>query len=582
MKSPIKQPPIMDELSHVPDISVSQDTTTKPEGDEDTSILLARMKHMVEDVKRRQSMGPRPSLAGLPTPRKSSGFSLLAPEADSAPVKKIFAGTGDEKTAEEDDVSDKENGDVLNELEEDVQMDESETLLAAASGSRSAALLQTPRPAGPTFRASREHTANPRSQVLPKMSAKLAHPSLLETPHLEGVRPLFVRADRANPEDALKHPHTLATPGFEGIGEMLGTPAGYQMGKLHEAKEPEHNEIAGPEEPPAEATRSSRTRKPASRGETNTTHTPLPQAIGPSATPELPTEEPTASTARVTRKTRSKIAESDTENQDAEPQPRTARRTRKTTPSPAPEEPGTATRSLRKTRTKTPTPTPEDPPATRSSSSRRRARTPIAEVDEEDPIDSLGDERAVSPEVPAPEESAPPKGDSRVRRSARGKLTLQVKEEEEEIPAAPSKGPAETSKTQRSGVPRAVRGRRPVASAAAATLPRTSSIPRGTARGAKASSLKRPATTGSTKLTAESAATPVVGDKENTPEADEDEPAPPTATGKATAGRSASRLATKTSTRTAGRTRAASVDQSEKPVDTGRSRVSRTKAAAKK
>ena len=73
---------------------------------------------------------------------------------------------------------------------------------------------------------------------------------------------------------------------------------------------------------------------------------------------------------------------------------------------------------------------------------------------------------------------------------------------------------------------------------------------------------------------------PVVGNKENTPEPDEDTPAAG-ASGKPPAARTASRLATKAGTRTVGRTRGASIDQPEKPVEVGKSRVSRTKTVKK-
>lgn len=648
MKSPSKAlSTIVDESPRAgPSAPEAAGDAQEEEGKEDTSVLLARMKHMVEDAKRRQSMGPRPSLASgmLPTPRKSSGgFSLLAPDADSAPVKQIAV--EDEPTdedeggdLEEEDVSNRENEDAAppetqtQELgdEEDVEMapgDEdthSEETQPEFKQPYPKSVMETPRMDGlkhmfgaphlesatPSFQGVREMfnrptssatLETPRLEGVRQMFNKPAPGPALETPRLEGVRQMFTRADGdAAAADSSRgrraHQEVPSTPAFEGVGNMLETPIGYRAVPQYE-EELEQEDPAGQdaeereeqeqteEEAPAPAPKS-RSRKPSTQQKTPGARRTSPRNVPPSEPtieePDLPTvdeeetEPPPA--ARVTRKTRGKAAASDTETEAESSAPRT-RRTRKTSASPAHEEPGTATRSTRRARTKTPTPQLEDAPAT-ATRSRRRARTPIAEEDEEeDPLDSIP--RTPSPEVPLPEETAAPPRP--VRRTARGKFVLEVKEEEDEALPAPGKAaPATEPKTavRGSAVPRPVRGRRPAGAAAAtaSSLARTSSIPRSTtaaARGAKTTStLRRPATVPSMKQSLVES-TAAARNKENTadPEDEQDRPAAP---------RTTSRVA-RVGTRTvSSRTRAASVDQPDKPAEVGKSRVSRTKTAARK
>ncbi|GJE86346.1 FHA domain-containing protein [Phanerochaete sordida] len=613
MKSPAKlsapafEPEQLSSTSHNP-LEASED------GREDTSVLLARMKHMVEDAKRRQSLGPRPSFAGgaHPTPRKSSGgFSLLAPDGDSTPVRQVFV---EDTQSDDEDVSDKENDgappqsqsmDSGEEYEgqEDVHMasgDEDAPRFAEPHASA----METPRMDGLKHMFGGRAEATPSFRGVREMFSRRAQDAALETPRLEGVRQMFTRAEgvAAGSSRARGGQQVPATPAFEGVGAMMETPAAYRP--VRRMQEPEQEEVEQsleeheehPEEQPEEVmeqpdedqeqhseeetavpTPKPRTRKPSSQQKTPGARRTSPRNVPPPEPtiqePELPTVdeddvEPTPA-SRVTKKprSRSKAPESDTDH-DAEP-PAPKRRTRKTSASPAPEEPGTATRTLR-SRTKTPTPQPEDGPAP-APRTRRRARTPIAEEDEEDPIDSIP--RAASPEVPLPEDVAPPaKPESRVKRSGKGKFVLEVKEEEEDEFAAPLAPPEPKPATRGTSVPRAVRGRRPGGAGAATTasLARTSSIPRSSTaatRGAKTATgpLRRPATMpkGATE----------VRNKENTH--DEDEPERPAAA------RTVSRIARGAARTAPSRTRAPSVDLPEKP-EVGKSRVSRTKTTARK
>ncbi|EKM56665.1 uncharacterized protein PHACADRAFT_207862 [Phanerochaete carnosa HHB-10118-sp] len=637
MKSPTKALASFDE-SLDPSSSTSNNTSgALEEGNrEDTSILLARMKHMVEDAKRRQSVGPRASLASrtLPMPRKSSGgFSLLAPETDSTPVRQIFVEDArsdeDGEHDEEEDVSDKENGGAappVHTQTQELSEEEHDQDVHMASGDKNVhpeeqprfkapypkAAIETPRMDGlkHMFGASRTEVATPSLRGVREMFKKPAQSAVLETPGLKGARQMFARAEgiAAAGSSRLRgmRQEVPSTPVFEGVSEMLQTPSGYGATAQTESEPEQEDEIEqgveahdeqheGEEEETPIA-------KPRSRKSPSKQKTPITRRTSPrNAPPPGPTiEEPSlpavdeeeagpAPTKRGSRTTRGKAPEN-----DAEPEIESAaarpRRTRKTTASPAPgeEEPGTAPRT-RRARTKTPTPQPEDARAT-ATRSRRRARTPIAEADEEEadantPPDSVP--RAPSPEVPPPPEAAPARSESKVRRAPRSRFVLEVKEEEEEedVPTLPAKRAEPGPAARGSGVPRAVRGRRPAGAAAAtaASLARTSSIPRSApaaGRGTKATAtaptstlLRRPATVPSAKQGAVAESAAAARNKENTPSGDDEEPERPAA-------RTASKIA-RVGTRTvAGRTRAASVDQPEKPGEVGKSRVSRSKGAA--
>lgn len=561
MKSPAKPLPTIEDTS----FSTNPFVTESPADDEDTSVLLARMKQMVEGVKKRQSLGPRPSVgSGLaPTPRKPSGFSLLAHGADIAPVRTIIADSGDEDA---EDISDKENNDGARPPTPDSDVEMVPTQVEPVQPARQPPNMTTPRmddlrhlfkdpkpTTTPAFRGIRE--------MFQRRAMEEAH---TQTPKMDGVRQIFNHAERA--PSTLK---SIVTPTFDGVGDMFATSGTShaseeaQPSEQHQVSEPEPEEVQEPEMdvpgPAPEPAVFARARKPAAMKTALAARRTSPRV----ATQEREdvedgenSDSPAPPTTRVTRKPRSKAAP----ESDAEPEelPKTTRRTRKgVTPSPAPEEPKSATaRPVRKTRGTTKTPTPE-PPATRTSTARRtRTKAPLPEVEEEDPLDSIP--RPLSPEVPLHEETG-----AKVRRSARSKIT--IKEEEED--ASPGL-PQPTTTEKRAAVPRTTRGRKPAGAAVA------SGIPRGGSRGGRIATTPRVTTATRSTKAAPDATTAVAGNKENTPEPDEEEQPEPV---RPTAARSTGGKATKI-TRSAGRTRAAS-EQPEKPA--AGSRVSRTRATKK-
>lgn len=224
-------------------------------GTEDAGVLLARMRQMVEGVRRRQSMEDAPRRASL-SPRKRSGFSLLAREGDAI--------------MEEDD----EDGDG-----------------DAAEGAGAAVPV----------------AAAPREVRTPQMG-DLRHlfgaagPSA--TPQLAGVREMFRRT---------RAPAGIEDAALQGVGEMMSSPAGWRgrpAADDHEEDE-DDEEVPAPVVPargakgraaPARRTpKSAATRKEAPASGLAVEEEGEPAAPG--------TTQPPA--ARVARRTRTRAAASD-------------------------------------------------------------------------------------------------------------------------------------------------------------------------------------------------------------------------------------------------------------------------------
>lgn len=248
------------------------------ETEEDTEIMLAKMKQMVEGVKRRQSMGPRPSM--VLSPKKPGEFSLLA----STPGPSSVAGSAGKAT----------NLDKNPFADDADDLDLADVEMSSSEQDRSTAQLPTRQPA------------------------------LFATPQLTGVRELFRNQGRAiqTPRlDGMKELFRVErppqTPAFEGVGSMLATPAGYQAPSQPEPTEEMEMEVEVLEERP-QKTIQSRLKKPAASGSRipATRRGAVPRsapARAPSRTgveEEAPVEPSTSkipsTAAKVTRKPRSK------------------------------------------------------------------------------------------------------------------------------------------------------------------------------------------------------------------------------------------------------------------------------------
>ena len=273
----------------------TRETSTIPEhpeeSEEDTEVMLAKMKQMVEGVKRRQSVGPRPSL--MLSPKKPGEFSLLAstpgPSSVASASGSVRKMTDSDRHPFADDDAEDDSGDVEMGMEPGDQEQQS----GVRPIGKRPALFATPQLTGV-----RELFRNP-GHVLP-------------TPRLDGVRDLF-RVGRP-PQ----------TPAFEGMGEMLTTPAAYRAPVQPEPTEEVEMDAEVPEEPPVvpqKTVTQSRLRKPACLGSrlpaarrvaaprSAPTRVPSKIAVAPAA-PSAPAQASSsklpAAAARVTRKPKSR------------------------------------------------------------------------------------------------------------------------------------------------------------------------------------------------------------------------------------------------------------------------------------
>ncbi len=230
---------------------------------------------------------------------------------------------------------------------------------------------------------------------------------------------------------------------------------------------------------------------------------------------------------------------------------------------PAAEEPPAAPiRSLRKPRAGLRTPVSEEKPASKApSSNRRRAKTPVAEGD--DPLDSLPP-RSQSPEKG---KEAPATG-ARVRRSARSKVDTIKEEEDEDDLNPPSTDEEDEVKVAVSlpGRTRITRKTTTIPKTVAATTSRAT-----TSRTTRAATGRKVPASEPVKRAA--AVTP--GDKENTPEADDDEPEV------GTSGKAGAKVVSKGKTvRGAAKTR--SGGEAAKEPEATKTRASRTRTTTRR
>ncbi|KAI0922850.1 hypothetical protein AcV5_009721 [Taiwanofungus camphoratus] len=549
------------------------------EGNEDTQVLLARMQQMVEGVKRRQSMGMEMGRRMSLSPRKKASFSLLARDG------------GEDLIEEAEGHDDKENAVGTGEHEQES--------IEIANPEVSADPLRQP----------------PQTPRLDDLRHMFAAPRTAQTPSFRGVREMFLReqahekkekADKQGDEEAL-----------EGVGEMLATPAGWRgrPAAVHpeaDAEDEEHEEHAPtPPSAPARATkgrsagaprrtpRTAETPKETGPQDLATVHEDEDDVTNSETHPET---HPETKGARIVRRTRTRTAESDQDSAGiprstrtatrkgrvgdehgvAEPAARTrstkkragagtdvsedeagqavaktVRRTRKaaepSTSSPIEDVPAPATKTLRRTRV-TRTPAPEEPSSAlstaKSSTGRRGTKTqPIAVDEQDDPLDSINPEA-----MPAA---------SRVRRTARSRMPSGTIKEEEDTPTIPQPEEGEVART--------ARGRKTPTTTTKAGATKTVARTRAEAASAKKTAAPEPPS-GSTSEE--------VGDKENTPEPQEEEQPVAATKAKASAAKTAPRTASKV-TRSATKAR----DDMEEPTaetEVGRSgaRAGRTRVGA--
>ncbi|THH31839.1 hypothetical protein EUX98_g2372 [Antrodiella citrinella] len=572
----------------LPALSIEPIREVKDEegADLDTSVMLARMKQMVDGVKKRQSMGPRPSI-GV-SPRKPGQFSLFAPDADLTTPRKVSASAEDvhmEHSAQED-------------------MEMIESTREAPEASSSERTLEHTAQGTPKFTGVRERY----KEVAQEMA----------TPRMDGMRDLF-RSERV-----------VASPVYEGVGEMLATPDPTEPAN-EESVLPEPQAPVEDDEEPVPRPAPTRSRKPASTSkipaaaakrttprsapaartktptegldtvaeddDTSPAESSQPKRAGPASrvsrkprSRSVDTTEPAVpDTGRATRArsvtkgdevVRSRLPPQFTawhqsthdlfkEKQPAKkpesiPKGPPVRRGRKAAESPAPpaEVPPTTKSTRRPRAVKSPTEELEDMPTTATAtrgSARKATHAKQSADDEADPLDAF------------PQEDQKKEEGAKVRRSARGK----VKEEDTED-SSPILAPVAEEGEVATGPSRSTRTRKTPAPSKTATTPAVRSTTRGKAESGKAAS-------GAKKVAEEEVVSGETGDKENTPEASNEEE---TSASDGSAATGAAKPAPKAGakvTRSATKLRSTpTVETEEKGKEALKTRGSRTKTAAKK
>ncbi|KAL4253373.1 hypothetical protein ABKN59_003888 [Abortiporus biennis] len=541
-----------EESTTVPSTTASDIKKEDEDEDEDTQVMLAKMKQMVEGVKRRQSIGQhearhRLSELGygiIPSPKKRPGeFSLLAPGDDGADAPNSSqAQRSIEEQEEEGDIAEApmDVDEDQNEVDDDQEEKDEEE--------------EQPRSDGATTHEVASST--PRMDDLRHVFSQRRAIDQFATPRMDGMRDLF-RQDRI-PE----------TPVFEGVGEMLATPAGY----LHPEEETTETDPIPTETVPARQTKKPTSGSRTGLNATNTRRTtPRTVAQKPSPVtdlPSVPEDEPAPPVAegskrragttasRVSRKPRSRTAEVETnepeqplaatvsrstrsrsvtrDTPEVEPKPTSRDRTRSGSKEPTATmvmKPVSSSSLLGPTRrTRKGTVEPEEPPApptTTTKTTQRKLRagskTPQPEEPPVAPIKSSAvSKRGTRAKPIAVDEERnddvkeEKDGASRVRRSTRSKTTAAtpatIKEEEDDDSNSLSNNSSSdpSNPSFQSQPPTTSRG------ATTSRLRKPTSAPTRTIAATRATAATTTRGTGRKIPASEPAKQP--GDKENTPE----------------------------------------------------------------
>ncbi|KAI0827314.1 hypothetical protein BC628DRAFT_1418438 [Trametes gibbosa] len=526
--------------------TVKEEEATDEE--QDTAVLLARMRQMAEGVKQRQSLS-RQSLGASPRKREG-GFSLLAPghAGLGTPVRFVV----EEESEDEQDVQ-------------------------AASGDRDA-------------------RARAHEDGAPGRDDPAAPP---QTPQMADLRHVFGRAQAGARTPALAGVRTMfrvqptapsETPRMDGVREMLGTPVGYRatVAERREAAGAEEAEPSADQDVEAATAAHDAAREEEEREEREETVEPLPArgaraktdagtsgiarrtpAAGPPSAPakstrraasEAPEERPSAAEdERVARRTRARTADGEVgqipratrgkaaEKKPVAPEPRgaeealqpaaprTTRRTRQATDSSVAEGSSRADDDIadskppRKTRARTPTPAAATSVTTTAATTttgtttgkRRGTRAKPIELPEEDaeddPLDSLP-RVGHRPAAAAPEDAsaaasaAAAPAPARARRGTRSKIPVKQEDVETALSASAGDGAGTGAGA------RATRARR-------TPVPRQGT-PSGTATGGRAGTRSRGAAAAAAVavvVVVASGADAIPEDKENTPEPGEED-----------------------------------------------------------
>lgn len=215
--------------------------------EEDTRVLLERMKETVEGMKRRRSVAPATGIFGLgdapveseETQAQEDHDAEMEQEQEQDPYEQE-QDEQEEEASSDEEVGEGEESDKENAAGDAMPLDaEGEHEYSVASSSRTPV---------------RSTTTSSTATKTPHLDLKHIFAQPPKTPSFKGVRELF-KDNAAAPQtphmDGMRHlfsdRQVPATPSFEGVGEMMSTPSGWRTTDVKE-EEPEVDEEIPEEE----------------------------------------------------------------------------------------------------------------------------------------------------------------------------------------------------------------------------------------------------------------------------------------------------------------------------------------------
>lgn len=354
-------------ISPAKDERQEKEKGARSEDDEmDTRSLLERMKETVEGMKRRRSMNPNLSLTPWTGARVSLGMGTSPQKRVGDENREVFSllAPGEESqfsVREEGSVAEEEHKDLLD-VDEEMEMEESDKENGHGSESEipgdeglevgaesdedmeAAAQLELERESIEGNDVLEEHDAMKFPAQLHTEADPVAHHTTpariattaalpLKTPRMDGLRQMFAepKAGEALHTPSFKgvremfgngRPKAAGTPVFEGMGEMLKTPAGYRPDEDAGVDEQDVEEILVKKSARARSATASSSKTPAASRRRTPRTAPANDTPFEASNPVTPVEEDCGKTRG---RSGSKQAESDHEEENRAEKPRKAR-----------------------------------------------------------------------------------------------------------------------------------------------------------------------------------------------------------------------------------------------------------------
>lgn len=195
---------------------IKQDPNPLEEEEEDTDVLLEKVKAKIEDLKRRQSIG-----LGPPPLERQRSRSPTKPDAEA-----LFWGSDTVTSTRIDQVSDEGDGGMANshlqdedEIMDDDEAEEREVIRQTTPVKSWSPSRKKPPPRTPKMDGMKGLFANPKAvpstPAMGGIKQLFSEPVEPQTPVYGGVRDMFKNT---------VGPAATETPSLEGVGELLNTP----------------------------------------------------------------------------------------------------------------------------------------------------------------------------------------------------------------------------------------------------------------------------------------------------------------------------------------------------------------------